>query len=314
MAYTNKTPHYDLPQWIATDKPSYLSDQNQAYLDIDTAIFDAKTTAESSGSVANSALGAASAAQTAAESANTAAVAANANATEAKTSATQAITSATEANTAATNAAAAAQTAQTTAEGAKSTAESAQSAASAAAGSASTAQSRANEAYTLAQGASTTAGNANAAAQNAMGQVQGRVKSGLISSGYYDKINKVVSFEYGSQAYRTNTSSGYQIFMWQANDNPFNFPNFTGDTIESIPIVQPVNYKLGLTIIGNTAAASGNALSLSTGYIYNVSNTTVRCGYNASQNHSVVIVDVSNLTGSSFTTINYSAILKIKLN
>ena len=37
MGYTNKTSHYDLPQWIAGDKPSWLGDVNTAMLNIDTA-------------------------------------------------------------------------------------------------------------------------------------------------------------------------------------------------------------------------------------------------------------------------------------
>lgn len=38
MSFTNKTANYDLPQYIATDKPSYLVDANGAYLAIDTAM------------------------------------------------------------------------------------------------------------------------------------------------------------------------------------------------------------------------------------------------------------------------------------
>ena len=47
MASTNKTPNYDLPQWVAADKPTFLGDMNAAFLDIDTAMHE---TAESSGS------------------------------------------------------------------------------------------------------------------------------------------------------------------------------------------------------------------------------------------------------------------------
>lgn len=36
MPYTNQTPNYSLPQYIATDKPTYLGDMNGAYLKIDT--------------------------------------------------------------------------------------------------------------------------------------------------------------------------------------------------------------------------------------------------------------------------------------
>lgn len=56
MGYTNKTSHYELPQWIAGDKPSWLGDMNTAMLNIDTAIAGADasaTAAESSAAAAN---------------------------------------------------------------------------------------------------------------------------------------------------------------------------------------------------------------------------------------------------------------------
>ena len=40
MANTNKTPNYDLPQFIASDKPTWLGDVNGAMLAIDTAMHD----------------------------------------------------------------------------------------------------------------------------------------------------------------------------------------------------------------------------------------------------------------------------------
>lgn len=55
MGYTNKTSHFDLPQWIAGDKPSWLGDMNTAMLNIDTAIAGANasaSTAESSAAAA----------------------------------------------------------------------------------------------------------------------------------------------------------------------------------------------------------------------------------------------------------------------
>lgn len=36
MPFTNSTPNYGLPQYIATDKPTYLGDTNSAYSTIDT--------------------------------------------------------------------------------------------------------------------------------------------------------------------------------------------------------------------------------------------------------------------------------------
>lgn len=38
MSYTNKTANYELPQWIGTDKPTFLEDMNEAYQAIDTAM------------------------------------------------------------------------------------------------------------------------------------------------------------------------------------------------------------------------------------------------------------------------------------
>lgn len=56
MGYTNKTSHYNLPQWIAGDKPSWLGDVNTAMMNIDTAIAGAAASAsaaESSAAAAN---------------------------------------------------------------------------------------------------------------------------------------------------------------------------------------------------------------------------------------------------------------------
>lgn len=47
MGHTNETVNYQLPQFIGTDKPSWLGDVNNAFLAIDTAIAEAKTEADS---------------------------------------------------------------------------------------------------------------------------------------------------------------------------------------------------------------------------------------------------------------------------
>lgn len=70
MASTNKTPHFDLPQFIGTDKPSWLGDFNSAMLLIDTALYDVKTDSQDA---ATSAISASAAAQSAASSAEQAA-------------------------------------------------------------------------------------------------------------------------------------------------------------------------------------------------------------------------------------------------
>lgn len=46
MSSTNKTTNYELPQWIDTDKPTYLGDQNGAYLKIDEEMFKNATLSE----------------------------------------------------------------------------------------------------------------------------------------------------------------------------------------------------------------------------------------------------------------------------
>lgn len=58
MSSTNKTTHYDLPQWIGTDKPTFLGDLNGAFSTIDTNLYTAVTNAENANDNASSAAGA----------------------------------------------------------------------------------------------------------------------------------------------------------------------------------------------------------------------------------------------------------------
>lgn len=46
MSSTNHTSHYNLPQFVSTDKPAWLTDVNGAMSAIDTGIYNAKTTAD----------------------------------------------------------------------------------------------------------------------------------------------------------------------------------------------------------------------------------------------------------------------------
>lgn len=97
MSSTNTTPNYGLPQYIPTDKPTYLGDFNKAMLDIDTnmkSIENKATSAESEIATANAT------ANQALENANTAqttATTAQATAEQAQTSATNAQSTATDA-------------------------------------------------------------------------------------------------------------------------------------------------------------------------------------------------------------------------
>ena len=85
MASTNKTTHYELSQYVSSDKPTYLVDYNGDMAKIDTAINTAKTTADTASTAATNA-------QTAAESAATTANTAVTNAATADTKATTANT------------------------------------------------------------------------------------------------------------------------------------------------------------------------------------------------------------------------------
>lgn len=78
MGYTNKTPNYDLPQYVGTDKPTYLGDFNETMLKIDTAlhtnqqnIANANSAVTTANATANQALQSATDADTKASTAST---------------------------------------------------------------------------------------------------------------------------------------------------------------------------------------------------------------------------------------------------
>lgn len=64
MGATNHTPHYSLPQFVNTDKPTWLGDINSSMSVIDTAVYNADHNANSATEVANSAMTAVSAMET----------------------------------------------------------------------------------------------------------------------------------------------------------------------------------------------------------------------------------------------------------
>lgn len=70
MSHTNSTPNYNLPQFITTDKPAWLTDINPAYTAIDTAIKAAKDAGDNAQSDATQALSDAASAGTTATSAD----------------------------------------------------------------------------------------------------------------------------------------------------------------------------------------------------------------------------------------------------
>lgn len=71
MASTNKTTHYELSQYVGSDKPTYLTDYNNDMSAIDTGIYNAQTKADSGYSLANTADGKADQALTNAGTAQT---------------------------------------------------------------------------------------------------------------------------------------------------------------------------------------------------------------------------------------------------
>lgn len=56
MSATNSTPNYELPVFLATDKPAWLTDWNGAMQAIDTAIHDAQSTADGAQTTAGTAV------------------------------------------------------------------------------------------------------------------------------------------------------------------------------------------------------------------------------------------------------------------
>lgn len=73
MSHTNKTPNYDLPQFIGTDKASWLGDLNPAFLAIDTGMQANKLAAQAAEVSAGEASALAQSANSVANSANSAA-------------------------------------------------------------------------------------------------------------------------------------------------------------------------------------------------------------------------------------------------
>ena len=81
MASTNKTTHYELSQYVSSDKPTYLVDYNGDMAKIDTGINTAQTTADTASTAATNAQTAAATAQTTANTAVTNAATADSKAT-----------------------------------------------------------------------------------------------------------------------------------------------------------------------------------------------------------------------------------------
>lgn len=70
MAHSNSTTNYNLPQFVSTDKPAWLTDVNTAYADIDTGMHAAQVAADNAQSDATQALATAGEASTTATGAD----------------------------------------------------------------------------------------------------------------------------------------------------------------------------------------------------------------------------------------------------
>lgn len=117
MSFTNQTTHYGLPQWIGSDKPTYLVDQNNAYQTIDSELYNANTASGEAVTTANGAVTTAAGAASTAATALSTAQGAETTANTADGKADNAITLAQSAQTAAGAAQTAAEAAQTAAAG-----------------------------------------------------------------------------------------------------------------------------------------------------------------------------------------------------
>lgn len=87
MGATNKTTNYELPQWIGTDKPTFLGDMNDAFLKIDTGMTENKDSATSAESIAGASNAKATEAYSMAQTAQTTASTAQSTASQAQTTA-----------------------------------------------------------------------------------------------------------------------------------------------------------------------------------------------------------------------------------
>lgn len=87
MGATNKTTNYELPQWIGTDKPTFLGDMNDAFLKIDTGMAENKDSATSAESIAGASNAKATEAYSMAQTAQTTASTAQSTASQAQTAA-----------------------------------------------------------------------------------------------------------------------------------------------------------------------------------------------------------------------------------
>lgn len=90
MGATNKTTNYELPQWIGTDKPTFLGDMNDAFLKIDTGMAENKDSATSAESIAGASNAKATEAYSMAQTAQTTASTAQNTASQAQETASTA--------------------------------------------------------------------------------------------------------------------------------------------------------------------------------------------------------------------------------
>ena len=228
MSSTNKTPNYQLPQFINTDVPSWLGDFNDAMSKIDTQM---------------------KANDTKATGASTNAENANSSATQALKTANQASTTANGANTNATNALSLANNANDNASTAKQNSE--------------TALSTANSANGLASSANSTAQNANTNATKAINNIENWVSGTLEDSqidlhynfnpdlkllGFYGTHNGSGNFPSGNTKIGTLPNS----FPAPKQKRTINFAGicFDGANSDQVILTVDTNRSVSITIPG----------------------------------------------------------------
>lgn len=246
MSYTNQTPNYGLPQYVADDKPTYLGDFNKAMLDIDSAIKSTETMASSAESTANTAN---SNSTEALELANEA----GDNALEAKTDAGQAKTLVENLTTRVSNA-------ETDASTAKSLA--------------SNANNNANSAIEKSNVAESTAGVAKTTADNALSLINGTIlfdnpngettsitlneditNFKYIEIEYFVKLNDTVKLQMSTGKIKAENNEDFVISTWYPRntelDCKFHSQIYAITNNNTISFISSQNYTLNNTVWTN---------------------------------------------------------------
>lgn len=264
MAYSNTTPHYGLPQFVASDEPSWLTDVNEAMLAIDTQMNKNASSGGDAESSAGAALEAAQAAQAAANNAQSAAQSAVEQAAEAKSQASTAQTTAIQAQTQA-------QTAATAADNALSKADEA--------------ETQANTAISAASAAQTMANQASEDATDAMSDAAEALKTSV--SGVRVLCSKMAPLSYFITFSKISNSQsiGAILLIHNTDSNALNFSlynNCAYPILVELPNPSSPSVTLFNTVSGATSTASFSGFSPTT--IQPGGQITIRGTWEVTQN------------------------------